>query len=168
MSTIPLNSELERPFKAPTKIRQEPERDPYRRLDFHWPLFYQEFDQTFQTLNSTGNMDSTQIAFGTEGDQKILDPKRQDEEILDPEREDKEILDPERKSSENEDEEYNNPNRNVPEEDNDLTNDDGAIIKEPTRELDDPYRPGHADRENIPPIKEEFPNSNPRENTVTN
>lgn len=123
MSAIPLNLELEAPFKAPTKIRQEPESNPYSRHDFHWPLFYQEFDQIFQTFNPYGNADYPQIAFASEGDQEILDPKKEDEEILDPEREDEEILDPERNSPEHEDEGYNNPNRNT-EDVNDSTDDD--------------------------------------------
>ncbi len=80
MSAIPLNSELEIPFMTPTIIREEPESNPYRRHDFHWPLLYQELDQTFQTFIPYGKVHYTQIAAETEREEEILDPERYSEE----------------------------------------------------------------------------------------
>lgn len=137
------NSELPTPAQAPNKIRQETIKSHYRRRDIPFTLFYPDMDQIFQAINPNRNKGYTQTA---------SDPERQqDREILDPEREHRDKEFPEK-----EDHNDINPNRNVPEEDNDLNDEDGAIIEEPTRELDDPYRPGHADKENIPPIQKEF------------
>jgi hypothetical protein len=169
MKTTPQNSQGLPPIDASTPIRKTTSKPQYPRRDFYFSLFYPDVDQTFQAIDPNGNKGYAQADILSEYDDDQEIGRR---EILDPEREENEIMDPKKDHREREfpnqhDEEDINPNRNVPEEENDLTEDDGAIIKEPTREIDDPYRPGHADEENIPPIEEEFPNEDLKENIKT-
>lgn len=140
---IPTNSELQTPVEAPNKIKQEMSKSQYRRRDIAFSLFYPDVDQTFQAIHPNSNKGYAQItpASEREPDQEILDPERERADREFPKKEDLDDI---------------NPNRNVPEDDNDLNDEDGAIIEEPTRELDDHYLPGHGEKENTPPIKKEF------------
>lgn len=143
MKTIPTPSDLQPPVEAPKKPKNELSKSYYRRRDLAFSLFYPDVDQTFQAVNSNSNQSYSQTASAPEreSDQEILDPERKHDEREFPKRE------------EHDD---SNPTRNVPEEDNDLDEDDGSLIKEPTRKVDNPYLPGHGDHENIPSIKMEF------------
>lgn len=168
MKTATHNSQVQPPLEA-SAPRRTNSKTQYPRRDFCFSLFYPDVDQTFQAINPNGNKGYAQADFNSEYDD---DQEISGQEILDPERKDKDISDPEEDHREREfpnqhDDEDINPNRDIPQEDNDLTDDDSAFIKEPTREVDDPYRPGHADEENIPPIEEEFPNEDLKENIKT-
>lgn len=170
MKTTTQNSQVQSPIEASAATRKATSKTKYPRPDFYFTLFYPDVDQTFQAIDPNRAKSSEQADFLSEHD---ADQEIGRREILDPERDDNEIMDPEKEQREKEfpnqhDDEDINPNRIVPEEENDLTEDDGAIIKEPTREIDDPYRPGHGNEENFPPSEEEFPNEDLKENIKTN
>lgn len=157
------------PPRESASIRQGSNKNHYPRHDFYFTLFYPDLDQTFEAIDPDSSKDYKQADFISEYND---DQENGGQETVDPEREVRKILDPEKDHHEREfpnqhDDEDINPNRNVPEEDNDLTKEDDAIIKEPTREIDDPYRPGHGDVENIPSIEKEFPKEDLKENIKT-
>lgn len=143
MKTIPMKSDLQQPIEAPNKIKQEMSKSQYRRRAIAFSLFYPDVDQNFQAIDPIG---------GKSNSQTDSTPEREpDKEILDTERERADREFPKKDGHDDID-----PNRNIPEEDNDLNDEDGAIIKEPTRESDDHYLPGHGEKENTPPIEKEF------------
>jgi hypothetical protein len=144
------------------KIRQEPSRNNYRRRDFDSEILSEDMAKTIHADHQNRNLDDKQNTPPTEKDREILDPKKQDQEIVDPERK---IT--EREFPQQEETEDINPEKIVPKTDiYYLTDEEGDIIKEPTRELDDPYRPGQTHRKNSPPIKKESPNPQPIQKTA--
>lgn len=144
----PTNAAFQPLVETPDKLRQDTSERHYRRRINSVRLFHSDLDQTFQGVNTNRNKGYSQTSSASEWhpNQEILDPAREDGSREFPDQKDQDDI---------------NPNRNVPEEDNDLNDEDGAFIKEPNRELDDPYLPGHVDEENIPPIKKEFLDSDP-------
>lgn len=143
MKTIPIKSDLQQPVEAPNEIKQEMSKSQYRWRDMAFSLFYPDVDQIFQAINPNSGKSNSQTdpTPEKEPNQEILDPERERVDREFPKKDDDDDID---------------PNRNISEEDNDLNDGDGAIIKEPTRELDDHYLPGHGEKENTPPIKKEF------------
>lgn len=165
MNNTPSNSKLSTPFELPGTIDQDSTKQNYRRPDVHSSLLPEDLGQNHRVLNRNSHLDDQENPFNSETDQEILDPKKQDVEIVDPKRDfpDKEFPEQEKED------EVQTPEKIIPKEGKHfITNDEGDIIIEPTRELDDPYRPGHSNQENIPPIEEEFPLPDPKENTETN
>lgn len=148
MKMTTTNAAFQPPVETPDNLRQGTSERHYRRRISSVRLFHSDLDQTFQGFNTNRHKGYSQTPSASEWEPN--------QEILDPEREDGGREFPDQKEQDD-----INPNRDVPEEDNDLNDEDGAIIKEPTREVDDPYFPGHADEENISPIKKEFLNSDP-------
>ncbi|HSF53923.1 MAG TPA: hypothetical protein VLA71_09240 [Algoriphagus sp.] len=129
MDTTPTNSSFEMPNRVPEKIRQEPGKNYYRRRGFDSTDFSEDLAPNSQTFHRDSNLDRKQNSLAGEKDPETLDPQKQDEEILDPGREYRN-----REFPRKEDQDDINPNRNIPEEDNDLNDEDGAIIDEPAQE----------------------------------
>jgi hypothetical protein len=165
MNNTPSNSKLSTPFELPGTIDQDSTKQHARRPDVRSSLLPDDLDLNHRALNRNIHLDDRENPFTSEKDQEILDPKKQDVEIVDPKRDfpDKEFPEQEKED------EVQTPEKIIPKEvEHFITNDEGDIIKEPTREVDDPYRPGHGNQENVPPMEEEFPKSDPKENIETN
>lgn len=142
MKTIPIKSDLQQPVEVPNEQKQEMSKSQYWWSDMAFSLFYPDVDQIFQAINPNSGKSNSQTDPTPE--------KEPNQEILDPERE---RVDREFPEKENDD---TDPNRNTPEEEDDLNDGDGSIVEEPTRKLDDHYLPGYRESENTPPIKKEF------------
>jgi hypothetical protein len=98
-----------------------------------------------------------------ESGQEDLEPRKQAEKVSNPNG-----IEPDSNGHIPEDQKEFDPNKEIPEENNYLVDEEGSIIKEPTREVDDPYRPGHGSKEDMLPIKKDFSLSNHMENIKTN
>jgi hypothetical protein len=164
MNTTPSNSKLSTPFELPGTIDQDSTKQHARRPDVRSSLLPDDLDLNHRALNLNIHLDDRENPFTSEKDQEILDPKKQDVEIVDPKRDfpDKEFPEQEKED------EVQISEKIIPKEvEHFITNDEGDIIKEPTRELNDSYRPRHSNQGNIPAIEEEFPQPDPKENIET-
>jgi len=147
-------SDYGQPYEAPAKTKEKTTKSHYRRRGLDFSRFSKDLDQNFQVHNFNSYRNYPNIS--------AIGERRKDQEILDPEKEKQDREFPERK-----DKDVNLPNVEEPKKDKDWMDDDDAVIEEPTRELDGPYKRGHADRENTPPIKEDLPDTDPKENSET-
>lgn len=159
MNETPSNSEFQPPFEDQAQKNQVIKQSHYRRRDTHIKVYPNPLGRSTQTVFQSSKMDDQH--FTKSSGRKDLEPYQQGEQVSDPNGINHDV-----NGHRPEDLKEIDPNKEVPEDNNYLVDEDGSIIKEPTRELDDPYRPGHADKNNVPPIEKEFPN--PNENTKTN
>lgn len=127
MNSTPSHTESHSIFEASNRSRPAPTRHQYRRRDFDSPYFSEDLAPNPQALHRNSDLASQANPSPSERDRENLGPKKQDDEILDSEREygDSEL-------SRKEDQEYINPNRQIHEENNDLNDEDGAFIDEPS------------------------------------
>lgn len=150
MKTTTVNSPFNPFFNLVGLNRQNSTKNHSRNLGTQPPFFYQDWNLTLHTYNQLGL------------DFQITDPKTEDVKIFELKSEEKHENSPDFPLREKRDEVK--PNREEPKEDNDLE-DDEDIIEEPTRELDDPYRPGHGDRDDIPQKEEDDPKTDSKKNS---
>jgi hypothetical protein len=132
----------------------------YRRRTTHVNVFSNPVGRNTEAVLQSSQVDDQHhtptAASGTED----LKPESKGERVSDPNG-----IKPRDGDHLPEDEQEIDPNKEIPEEDNYLEDEDGSIIQEPTREVDDPYRRGHGTT--VPPTEEEFPKSDPKENIET-
>jgi hypothetical protein len=162
MNSTPSNTEFQSPAGAQTPTNQVTTQSHFRRRETYVKVYPNHLDRNTKTIFQGGQMDDQHYTATATTGQEDVNPLSQGQRVSDPngiKLDDSDHLP--------EDEKEIDPNRDIPEEDNYLEDDDGSIITEPTREADDPYRPGHGTRENVPPTEEEFPESDPKENIET-
>ncbi len=146
------NSESRPPYGEQTPKHQLTTKHHYRRRDYDSKICSEGVVWDSQNFIWSSGLGDPQTRPESEGgrDQEILDPDRH-EKVSDPDRHEK-VSDPNRAQ----------PNPELPDEE-----DDDETIEEPTREADDPYKPGHGKEGNDSPIEEEFPKSDPKKNIET-
>lgn len=155
MSITPSKSEPKPSSETPTKISQEPSKNYFRRRDFDSTLFSQDMAPNFQALYRNSNLDSQPNSLAQERDREILDQEKEEEEILDSERKH-----PVREFPEQTDSEEIKTDLIVPKEDQYyLIDEEGDIIKEPSKENEDKFQPIQVDPKTNPPIKRDSPNT---------
>lgn len=162
MNSTPSNSEFQPPQGGQTQKNQVTTQSHYRRRDTHVKVYPNNLGRNTQGIFQSSQMDDQHHTATAESEQEDLEPPTQGERVSDPNG-----IKPDQRGHRPEDEKEIDPNKEIPEEDNYMEDDNGSIIIEPTREVDDPYRPGHGIRENVLPMEEEFPKSDPRENIET-
>lgn len=162
MNSTPSNTEFQPPSGAQTPTNQVTTQSHYRRRDTHIQVYPDHLDRNTQTIFQSSQMDDQHHTPTAASGQEDLEPRTQGEKVSDPNG-----IKPDDRGHRPEDEKEIDPNKDIPEEDNYLEDDDGSIITEPTREADDPYRPGHGTQENVPPMEEESQNQDPKENIET-
>lgn len=135
MNNTPSHTESHSTFETSNRSNPAPTRHHYRRRDFVSPYFSENLAPNPKTLHRNSDLASQANPSSFERDREILDPKKQDDEILDPGRQRAD-----REFPRKEDQQDINPNRQIPEEDNDLNDKDGAFIDEPTID-DDKFVP---------------------------
>lgn len=162
MNSTPSNTEFPSPAEGQTHTNQITMQSHYRRRDTHIKVYTGNLGRNTQGFFQSSQMDDQHYTPTSESGQEDLEEQTQGEKVSDPN-----SIKPVERGHRPEDEKEIDPNKKIPEEDNHIEDEDGAIILEPTREVDDPYRPNHGTRENVPPMEEEFPKPDPKENTET-
>lgn len=149
----------------PSVERQAPQNEVatqshYRRRSFISIHGLHYLDQSYQAFIQSCKVDDKQNPQTAERDKDHVDQEKATEKVSDPDG-----IKQDTNGHLPEDEKEIDPNKEIPEEDNYLVDEEGSIIKEPTREVDDPYRPGHDDEDALPSKQEELPD--PKKNTET-
>jgi hypothetical protein len=155
MDTTPANSTNGQPYEAPVKTKEKNTKSHYRRRSLDFSGFSDDLDQDFQVYYFKlykSYTDNIQILSGGE-DQESIIPENQRQDRPLPVRKDQI-----KKSNKDEMDK---------ERDREKIKDDENIIEDPTGGLDDPYKPGHADRQKFPPIEEDTEIDDPERNTET-
>lgn len=146
--------------KAPrvgTPRNEVPTKSDYRRRSFNSKIRFQDLVWGTQGFARISHLDDQENSNAEERDREQVDPKEKVEKVSDPNGKEPE------KGPLPEDDRDINPNQ--PEPDDYEVDEEGSIIKEPTRDVDDPYMPGHNKDEKAPSKKEDLPD--PEENTKT-
>lgn len=160
MNSTPSNSNYQPSLGDQAPKNQVATKSHYRRRVFDSILCIQYLGESYQAFIQSSKMDDQQHSSSSEIERENMDPTGGGEKVSDPNG-----IKPDGNGPLPEDEKEIDPNKEIPEEDNYLVDDEGSIIKEPTREIDDPYLPGHADEDAIPSKQEELPD--PKENIET-
>ncbi|MCL6261001.1 hypothetical protein M3O96_17990 [Aquiflexum sp. TKW24L] len=148
------NPQNQQPIGAPTKIKEENTKSHYRRRGLAFLFCNQDLDQNIQIFCAQRNRNSQNDTIILEREGIVtLNPYKITSDIK---MKAKRVIG-----------EENDPHENDHKEEREALEDDDNIIVDPTTELDDSYKPGHADRESNPPIKKEKPKKDPEENTET-
>ncbi|MFN4000430.1 hypothetical protein [Algoriphagus sp.] len=162
MNSLPSNTGFQPPIGNKTPTYQVTTQSHYRRRDTHVKIYPNHLGRNTQAIFQSSQMDDQHHTATSKSGQKDLTKKSQAPKVSDPNG-----IKPDDREHLPEDDKEIDPNKEIPEEDNSLEDEDGSIIKEPTREVDDPYLPGHGTEENTPSTEEEFPKSDPKENIET-
>jgi hypothetical protein len=147
------NPQNQQPLGAPAKIKEKDPKSHYRRRGPALFFGHQSMDQIIQIFCALRNRNSqNDTPFVEREGTKTLNTKKSTPLKLDAKR----VVG-----------EENDPHENDHKEEREALEDDDDIVVDPTTELDDSYKPGHANRENNPPIPKEKPAKDPEENTET-
>ena len=160
MTTTNVNSDSSAVLENQTPKNQVATQSHYRRRNYDSVLYFYHLDLNHQNFFQNCKMDDQQVP----SKKKDSDQEQEDRSV-------EKVSDPNRIHTDTEghlpeDEKQPDPYKEIEEEENNyLVDEEGSIIKEPTREVDDPYRPGHdADKSSL---SNEKKGSNPKENTET-
>lgn len=156
MNEAPFNSEFQSPQEDQTQTNQVTMQSQFRRRDTHIKVYPNHLGRNTETIIQNGKMDDQHHTPTNESEQKDLEPGKQAEKISNPNG-----IEPDPDDYRPEDEKEFDPNKEIPEENNYLVDEEGSIIREPTREVDDPYRPGHGFKDEKFPNTTKFPISYP-------
>lgn len=159
MNTTKVNSN-----PSSSLVNQPPEnqvvtKNNCRRRDLGSLFYLHHLDQNHQTFFQSSKMDDPQNPTQTRTKAQVNEDKAV-EKVSDPNR-----IKTDTEGHLPEDDKQPDPNKEIEEENNYTVDEEGSIIKEPTREVDDPYRPGHNSDKSTPSNKKEVPN--PKKNTET-
>ncbi|SEG16836.1 hypothetical protein [Algoriphagus boritolerans] len=163
MNETPSNSAFQPQAEDQTQSNQVTTQSHYRRRNSHNKVNPNHLGGNTQTVIQSSKMDDQHHTPTNESGQEELKPRKQAEKVSNPNG-----IEPDSHGHKPEDQKEFDPKKEIPEEDNYLVDEEGSIIKEPTRELDDPYRPGHGSKKGMPPIKKDFSISDLKENIKTN
>lgn len=158
----PFNSEFQSPNEGRAQNNQVTTQSHYRRRDTHIKVYPNHLGGNTQTVFQSSKMDDqhhTPTSESGQEDRESQIPKVKISDANGVETDDRGHLP--------EDEKEFDPNKKIPEEENYLVDEEGSIVKEPTREADDSYRPGHGTKEYVPPMEKEYLKTDPKENTET-
>lgn len=160
MNTTPSNSNYQPGLENQAPKNELATKSHYRRRVFDSILCIQYLGQSYQAFIQSSKMDDQDHTSASESERENSNPTGGGEKVSDPNG-----IKPDENSPRPEDEKEVDPNKEIPEENNYLVDEEGSIIKEPTREIDDPYLPGHADENIFPGKQDELPD--PKQNTET-
>lgn len=159
MNTTKVNSNPSSSLVNKPPRNQVVTQNHYRRRNYDSVLYFHHLDQNHQNFFQNSNMDDHQVP----SKKKDSDQEHEDRSV-------EKVSDPNRIHTDTEghlpeDDKQPDPNKEIEEENNYTVDEEGSIIKEPTREVDDPYRPGHNSDKSTPSNKKEVPN--PKRNRET-
>jgi hypothetical protein len=158
METTPSKPDYGQPYKAPTPTKERNTKSHYRRRGHYFSVIPENLVQNFQ-------IHPFRIFQSSEGFVHIFSGREEEEESVIPENQRQDRPLPVRK------EQIKESNKEDLEKDKEKGKEeakkDDSIIEDPTGELDDPYKSGHADRDQSPPIEKDSVDKDPKKNTKT-